>query len=174
MILPWLVRHSAMTLNIGQRGEDGRSAWERVKGKCFNREVPEFGEKVLYLKPESLGVNKLDSRWEPGHFLGIRDESGELYIGTKDGVLKVRTFRSYVTLSDRWGAASLIDIDGLPWEPVPGREGIEVKASVSFAKEVDGSRLQHETTEQKLKQPRAVYINKADVKRYAMTPGCDG
>ena len=67
MVLPWLARHAAMTLNIGQRGEDGRSAWERVKGKCFNREVPEFGEKVLYLKPESLGVNKLDSRWESGH-----------------------------------------------------------------------------------------------------------
>ena len=66
-----------------------------MKGKCFNREVPEFGEKVLYLKPESLGVNKLDSRWEPGHLLGIRDESGELYIGTKDGILKVRTYRSY-------------------------------------------------------------------------------
>ena len=95
VVLPWLVRHSAMTLNIGQRGEDGRSAWERVKGKCFNREVPEFGEKELYLKPESLGVNKLDSRWEPGHFMGIRDESGELYIGTKDGILKVKTYRSY-------------------------------------------------------------------------------
>ena len=91
---------------------------------------------MLYLKPESLGVNKLDSRWEPGRFLGIRDESGELYIGTKDGILKVRTFRSYVTLSDRWGAASLFEINGLPWEPVPGREGIEVKASVCFAKEV--------------------------------------
>ena len=68
----------------------------------------------------------------------------------------------------------MIDTNGLPWEPVPGREGIEVIASVSFAKEVDGSRLQHETTEEKTKQPRAVYINKADVKRYGMTPGCDG
>ena len=57
---------------------------------------------------------------------------------------------------------------------MPGREGIEVKASVSFAREVDGSRLQHETTEDKPRQPRAVYINKADVKRYGMTPGCDG
>ena len=35
-------------------------------------------------------------------------------------------------------------------------------------------RLQHETTEEKPRQPRAVYINKADVKRYGMTLGCDG
>ena len=28
-------------------------------------------------------------------------------------------------------------IVGLPWEPVPGREGIEVKSNVAFAKESD-------------------------------------
>ena len=43
-ILPWLIRHAAMTLNIGQRGEDGRSAWERVKGRAYNRDIPDFGE----------------------------------------------------------------------------------------------------------------------------------
>ena len=44
-VLPWLIRHAAMTLNIGQRGEDGRSAWERVKGRAYNRDIPDFGEK---------------------------------------------------------------------------------------------------------------------------------
>ena len=39
-ILRWLIRHSAMTLNIGQRGDDGRSAWERVKGRAYNRDIP--------------------------------------------------------------------------------------------------------------------------------------
>ena len=72
---------------------------------------------------------------------GIRDEPGELFIGTKDGILKVRTYRNYLTIAERWNAASLFNVSGLPWEPVPGREGIEVKASVSFAREVDGSRL---------------------------------
>jgi len=41
-ILPWLIRHAAMTLNIGQRGDDGRSAWERVKGRAYNRDIPDF------------------------------------------------------------------------------------------------------------------------------------
>ena len=54
----------------------------------------------MYLKPESLGVNKLDSRWSTGHFLGIRDESNELLIGTSQGVLKVRTIRYYNSLSE--------------------------------------------------------------------------
>ena len=80
-IIPWMVRHAAMLVNIGQRGEDGRSAWERVKGRRFNREIPEFGERVMYLKPASVGKDKLDSRWEVGHFFRIHDESAELIIG---------------------------------------------------------------------------------------------
>ena len=99
-VLPWLIRHAAMTLNIGQRGEDGRSAWERVKGRACNRDIPDSGEKVMYLLPESVGVSKLDSRWSTGHFLGIRDESNELLIGTSQGVLKVGIIRYYNTISE--------------------------------------------------------------------------
>ena len=78
-------RHAAMLVNIGQRGEDGRSAWKRAKGRRFNREVPEFGERVMYLKPASVGGDKLDSRWGAGHFLGIQDESAGLIIGNTVG-----------------------------------------------------------------------------------------
>ena len=78
------------------------------EGEVLQQRGARVRRKVLYLKPESLGVNKLDSRCEPGHFLGIRDESWELYIGTKDGVLKVRTFRSYVNLSDRLGCGQFV------------------------------------------------------------------
>ena len=92
-----------MTLNIGQRGDDGRSAWERVKGRAYNRDIPDFGEQIMYLKPETIGVNKLDSRWSTGHFLGIRDDSNELLIGTSQGVLKVRTIRYYNSLSEQMG-----------------------------------------------------------------------
>ena len=49
-LIPWMVRHAAMLVNIGQRGDDGRTAWERVKGRRFNREAPEFGERIMYLK----------------------------------------------------------------------------------------------------------------------------
>ena len=89
-----------MTLNIGQRGEDGRSAWELVKGRAYNRDIPDSLEKVMYVLPESVGVSKLDSRWSTGHFLGIRDESHELLIGTSQGVLKVRPILYYSTISE--------------------------------------------------------------------------
>ena len=46
-LIPWMVRHAAMLVNIGQRGDDGRTAWERVKGPRLNRDVPEFGERIM-------------------------------------------------------------------------------------------------------------------------------
>jgi len=70
---------------------------------------------------------------------------------------------------------SFSGVVGLPWEPVPGREGIEVKSSVAFAKETDGSNMSHETEDaDKKKKVRAVYISRADISRYKITPGCEG
>ena len=59
---------------------------------------------------------------------------------------------------------SFSGIVGLPWEPVPEREGIEVKSSVAFAKETDGSNMHHDAEEtEKKKKVRAVYISRADI-----------
>ena len=40
-ILPWLVTHAAMILNLCKVGKDGRTAHERRKGKRFLRALPE-------------------------------------------------------------------------------------------------------------------------------------
>ena len=32
-ILPWLIRYSAMQINVARKGEDGRTAYERRRGK---------------------------------------------------------------------------------------------------------------------------------------------
>ncbi len=53
----------------------------------------EFGECVWHVKPKSKGKDKLGSRWASGIWFGIRDESNKAFIGTPEGVLKVRTVR---------------------------------------------------------------------------------
>ena len=63
-----------MLLDIGIRGADGRSAWERIKGRKFVRELPEFAERILYLNPSSAGEEKLNSRWESGRFIGLQGD----------------------------------------------------------------------------------------------------
>ena len=84
--------HPAMPLNMCSVGEDGRTAYERRRGKQFRREVPDFGESIWYLKPGTAGKETLDRRWGDEVDLGIIEESSEIDIGTKDGILKARTF----------------------------------------------------------------------------------
>ena len=95
-----MIRHAARLSNIRQRSPDGRSAWERVYGRRFNREIFEFGERGMYLKPGSVGKDKLEPRWENGHFIGLQDEPAELLIGTDQGVLEVRSNRHHSSASD--------------------------------------------------------------------------
>ena len=50
-IMPWLIHHAALLTNFCRVGTDGRTSYERRKGKCFNRLLPEIGECIWYLKP---------------------------------------------------------------------------------------------------------------------------
>ena len=70
-----------------------------------------------------------ENRWEDGVFYGIIDSSGEIIVGTKDGVLKARSFRRKPE-SMRWDWEYFKEVKGTPWEPLPGRPGIEVKSSI--------------------------------------------
>ena len=133
-IVPWLVKRSAMTINVARQGEDGRTAYERRKGKRFLKEIPQLGECIWYLMPETQGVNKLDARWNDGLFLRIREESNELIVGTSEGVLKVAPYRRRPE-SERWKWEEMRNIKGTPWEPVPGRGGIEIKSKVTIPSE---------------------------------------
>ena len=103
MCVPWLIRHAAETIDRYAVGVDGKTNYQRRKGKKFGGTVVEFGEKILFLRAKSVGRDKFDSRWEDGIWLGIREESGEHIIGTKDGVLKARTIRRRATKEERWG-----------------------------------------------------------------------
>ena len=74
--LPWLVSHAGNLISRYKKMEDGRAAYERVKGRAFTRSIAEFGECVWYLKPGSKGKDKFDCRWDEGVYLGIRRASG--------------------------------------------------------------------------------------------------
>ena len=72
----------------------------------------QIGESVWYLKPQSKGKDKFNSRWESGIWLGIREESGETFVGTKEGVIKVRTVRRKSSEQDRWNAEEYKEMKG--------------------------------------------------------------
>ena len=92
---PWMVRHAAASYNRYAVGTDGKTAHMRLKGKRFTKEVVEFGEFLHYLKLNSKGQDKYLSRWGRGVWLGILERSGEVLIGTADGIVKARTVRRH-------------------------------------------------------------------------------
>ena len=67
-VICWLIEHSADLLNKYQKGDDGRTAYHRLRGKSWNHEMVEFGEKVHYrINRKALTKEyKLDGRWSEG------------------------------------------------------------------------------------------------------------
>ena len=113
-IFSWLVIHAAKTLNRYHIGKDGRTAYQRWKGKQFRREVTEFGEQIMYLRTGSVGRDKLQPRWELGTWLGVRDESGEIIVGTPVGVVKARDFKRLPSVEERWKSECVLGVQGSP------------------------------------------------------------
>ena len=59
---------------------------------------------------------KLKARWIFGTFLGLRLESGELLVGTPDGVFKTRSVRRR-SEDVRWSSKAVEEMRGVPWKP---------------------------------------------------------
>ena len=70
-VAPWIVERAAHTLNRFEVGKDGRTAFERCKGKKARHLGIEFGEAVLWRgEPVGGALGKLSVAWSFGVFLG--------------------------------------------------------------------------------------------------------
>eukprot|EP00973_Karenia_brevis_P074683 10378297-Karenia_brevis.AAC.1 len=63
-IVACIPAYAAYLHNRLHRGEDGKVAHGRVKGKKPTVVGIEFGEKVLYMRPRGVKLEKIKSRWE--------------------------------------------------------------------------------------------------------------
>ena len=125
-IMPWIIKHASAMKNRLHVGKDGMTAVRRLKGRNFSKPICEIGECIWYCKSKTAGKNKARSRWESGIWLGIRDESGEVIVGTSSGVVKCRSVRRKPTHEERWNRVQLDEMLGTPWEPVPGFTSDEI------------------------------------------------
>ena len=81
-VLSWLVKYSVAMVNRYRRGPDGKTAYELRKGRKFARALPHFAEKILFMiSGVTKSVARFEPRWEDGIFLGVSDQSDELYVG---------------------------------------------------------------------------------------------
>ena len=89
VILQWAIRWAAMGYSRFKVGGDGKTQYERQKGKCKVEALP-FGEKVFYkqLKVSGEPQTKMETDWKEGIWLGQTRSSPEILIGTESGVVR--------------------------------------------------------------------------------------
>ena len=173
-VVPWLVRHSGFCLSRFLIGHDGQSPYQRIRGRPFKSEILEFGEAVHYKKPKNTigpGLNKWDSRWGVGIFLGIRTVSGEQYVGTSDGTFKVRTVKRFPP-DKRFNIDLMNSIKGTPWDlagfqvpELPVELQLQPIPADSIPRVID---LESET------EVRDFKIMKRNLEKHGFTEGCPG
>ena len=83
-IQSWLLRWTAMSFNRYAVGRDGRTAYERLKGRRCAQTIAAFAEKVLYknLLEAKEKDHKMDTDWQYGLWLGHNMKTNESLIGT--------------------------------------------------------------------------------------------
>ena len=130
-VWPWLVEYAAFLLTRGEVGKDGKTAYERSRGKEAKIQGFEFGEGVLWKRRREGGpLGKLTCMWEDGVFLGVKGTTGELMVGNKEGVWRTRSIRRK-PIGDRWSRSNIDHIVGVPWLPNPGEETWRIWEEVS-------------------------------------------
>ena len=104
--------------------------------------------------------------------MGIIEESSEIYIGTKEGTIKFRTFARRGE-ADRWRKKEIEEMVGVPWEPAPGRGMKEVRSRAIIAGLGGGEDI---IPEPQVRQavPRRMRFDDDDLNKYGFTIGCPG
>ena len=163
---PWLIRHSAWLLTRYLIKKDGRSAYERLRGREFKGEIVELYEQV-HFKVASSEKQKLDSQTNKGIWLGKTVSSDEHLIGTAKGIRRCRSLWR-MPEERRWSLKAFTEWSGLPWQPkgnptmVPGTPGFGIPGTGVAVPTTPGQGR------------RGVYITLARQLKYGPTPNCQG
>ena len=82
-LVAWMVPHASDVLNKYMVGKDGKTPYERWKGKPWGKESVEFGELIHMKLPKKKDRGKLEDRWTEGIFVGVRWRTGEYLVNTE-------------------------------------------------------------------------------------------
>ena len=89
--LTWLCEYAGYLVNRLEVSADGKTAYERCRGKRSEVMGLEFGERVLWKYPmKGPKMEKINARWGCGLFIGVRVRSNELIIVDQETHLKGR------------------------------------------------------------------------------------
>ena len=178
-IVTFLPEYSVYLMNRLEVGKDGKTAYERVKGKKATVLGIEFGEKLLYKVKIKDKLEKINSRWEFGIFVGVRRRSGELWVAVKGKLMTVRSVKR-IPVEERWSKDCVEWVDRVMWNRYKDDDGADgdvpqgVPANDPTSSSGSSSGPQVIIVETRNKPPREFYIKKTDAERLGYTRGCGG
>ena len=170
-ILAWIGRHANFMLSRFRVGPDGRTPYERSRGRRWLRPSVVFGERVWFKPLKSYGIGPWEGMKE-GLFLGAHGRNGDALLMTTEGVLKGGSLKRMVE-EKRWTKDDFDRMMGTPWRMRPQRpEDLDAAVRVELPEVEPGMRLMPEIPGHEA-VPRNLYVKRSDVEgRY--TPGCEG
>ena len=117
----WRIRCAAELTTKYSVGKDGKTANERLKLQPCNKPMVQFGEDVLYLFVDALNTDEAiaEFKMRDGIWLGIIGWSGEVSIGTDQGVVKRRTVKRRPE-GQQWSGEAIGRMTGSAQQPVLG------------------------------------------------------
>ena len=160
-VIPWLVNHAANIINYFGIGEDGKTPMQKAKGVNNVRELPEFGELVLYIPSGARAAkSKMDARWEFGVFLGVSPRSSEVLVENNGQVSRVWSIRR-LPEDRRWDVEAILRNKEAPVR------GAEIKVTMEEMAPIAPPPPRPETI-------LDFAVRAKDIAAYGFTPGCKG
>ena len=89
--IAWLIEHSVDLLNKCQMGKDGRTPYERLKGKRYGGTFMDFGCPVMLRVTDKPQGGLMQERWVEGTWLGMRWSTWEHLVSRRSDGVVVRT-----------------------------------------------------------------------------------
>ena len=171
-ILQWIIRWAAMVCSRYLVGTDGKTGWERRRGRPCNMHAIPFGEKVWYkeVREGKAWKKHLDSEEREGIWLGHARSSNEVLIWNGHKIARAYTIKRQSPIS-RWDGAMIKEMKGTPRQPDPDKNGEAIQIQVNF--DSDATEAPLEVKENKM-EVRRMRITAAMLAKYGYTEGCEG
>jgi len=185
-LLAWIPRHASMLMSRYRIAKEGKTAYELMFGKPWNRKLLQYGERAYFKpvnrrdfenlesKPKGRHANDFQSRFQEGHYVGTNPRTGELLMMTDRGVIRGTSYQR-MTDERRFKVEDFANLKGVPWELKP--EGPSQEQQKKFFAEETTMPPGIEIPPAPLKvmpgvTPRRMSIRKEEVDQFDPTKGC--
>ena len=160
-VVSWMIEYATLLLRRHLVGTDGRTAYERWKGRGDRRRLREFGETVLYkpLKDSADIPRPLEERFKEGTVWGISEISGETLVGVGEEILRANEARR-MEEGLQWNKDAILNLKATAVQPNEGSEITRIRTRTRLL----AAEVVHREPEQRegAHDGRQIYLKKGD------------